>query len=216
MHQNGRDTHVRQCRVFGPRARIYMCLGEFGSDFARMSLAPPALAVYTPVSGGGSRGRRRRRARIPTRDVGPAGAASATTSVSTQRRPRVDRRARVCSGDAREVPRQARLSTSKPLWSSTTPTAAKADRACASAAATPRPSRQLRWTPQKYSELRVRPVEAAAPAFFSFPTLPPPLDAVPERGRARVLALPEPRPGRPRAPVQVVVVRPQLLRRLAY
>ena len=43
MHQNGRDTHVRQCRVFGPRARIDVCLGEFGEDFASNKLSRYAV-----------------------------------------------------------------------------------------------------------------------------------------------------------------------------
>ena len=43
MHQNGRDTHVRQCRVFAPRARIDVCLGEFGEDFASNKLSRYAV-----------------------------------------------------------------------------------------------------------------------------------------------------------------------------
>lgn len=39
MHQNGRDTHVRQCRVFGPRHRIDVFPGECGVAFASSSLS---------------------------------------------------------------------------------------------------------------------------------------------------------------------------------
>lgn len=32
MHQNGRDTHVRQVKIFGPRTPIDVCTGSTGAD----------------------------------------------------------------------------------------------------------------------------------------------------------------------------------------
>ena len=33
MHQNGRDTHVRQARIYGPRTPIDVPAGKFGVPF---------------------------------------------------------------------------------------------------------------------------------------------------------------------------------------
>ena len=43
MHQNGRDTHVRQAKIFGPRTPIDVCVGKHGCRFTSTALTQFAV-----------------------------------------------------------------------------------------------------------------------------------------------------------------------------
>ena len=43
MHQNGRDTHVRQAKIFGPRTPIDVCAGKHAARFTSVALTQFAV-----------------------------------------------------------------------------------------------------------------------------------------------------------------------------
>ena len=55
MHQNGRDTHVRQAKIFGPRTPIDHCAGVHGPQ---MAAGTPGRPAVRPLRGPGGVARR--------------------------------------------------------------------------------------------------------------------------------------------------------------